>query len=272
MDKESYFISQFQNKHIGDDGVLVDGFIYSKDAFFEGVHYKKEWLSHYQIGTKAMMANISDALSMGAKPLYALLCVAMPKSITKAQIDELACGIKESASRYGIEIIGGDTISNTKLDLTVTIISKTSKPLFRSGLKDGDLLAYTGRLGGSLKDLKRLLNLGSIHKRSKFVDIKLRDRFVLKAGRYMRGVMDISDGLFSDIEKLHKINNLGFRFLHPIPKQVGCSGEEYELIFGFDPRHKQSILRLAKLTRTPITIFAKVVRSSYKNRCKSHHF
>ncbi|MCK9473879.1 thiamine-phosphate kinase [Sulfurimonas sp.] len=272
MNLENYFISQFKNAHIGDDGAFIDDTVYSKDAFFEGVHFKKEWMSYYQIASKAMSANISDAIAMNAKPKYALLSVAMPSYMSMAQMRELASGFKETAARYGVEIIGGDTIGNTKLDITITIISKTDKPLTRKGLKKGHLVAYSGELGRSAKDLKTLLNLGKIHKRSKFVDIKLRGKFVSKCSRYLSCGMDISDGLFSDLGKLSSANRLGFNFYRHLSKRVGCSGEEYEMLFGFDKRDRKCILRVAKLCRTPITIVAQSARKNYKNRCKAHHF
>jgi thiamine-monophosphate kinase len=135
LNLENYFISQFKSRHIGDDGALIDGTVYSKDAFFENVHFKTSWMSHYQIAAKAMIVNISDAVAMNAEPRYALLSVAMPKNITKNQIRELAAGFQDAALKYGIEIIGGDTIGNIKLDITVTVISKTKNPLTRKGLK-----------------------------------------------------------------------------------------------------------------------------------------
>jgi thiamine-monophosphate kinase len=272
LNLENYFISQFKNAHIGDDGALIDDTVYSKDAFFENVHFKKEWMNHYQIASKAMMVNISDAIAMNAKPKYALLSVAMPKDITKAQMRELAAGFQDVAAKYGIEIIGGDTISNVKLDITITIVSKTKKPLMRRGLKKGHLIAYTGNLGRSGKDLKRLINLGKIHKKSKFVNIELRDKFIYNSARFLSCGMDISDGLFSDLDKLSSANKSGFNFYRPVKKNIGCSGEEYEMLFGFDKRDKKAVLRRAKLSRTPISIIAQSVRKSYKNRCKAHHF
>ena len=121
MNLENYFISQFDNKHIGDDGAVIKNYIYSKDGFFENVHFKTSWMSFYQIASKAMSINISDAIAMNAQPKYALLSVAMPKSMSKSDMRELAMGFKDVASKYAVEIIGGDTISNTKLDITITI-------------------------------------------------------------------------------------------------------------------------------------------------------
>jgi len=272
LNLENYFISQFKSRHIGDDGALIDGTVYSKDAFFEDVHFKTSWMSHYQIAAKAMIVNISDAVAMNAEPRYALLSVAMPKNITKNQIRELAAGFQDAALKYGIEIIGGDTIGNVKLDITVTVISKTKKPLTRKGLKKGHLIAYSGKLGGSLKELKKLMNLGKIHKKSKFVDIKLRDKFISKCSRFLSSGMDISDGLFCDLQKLSSVNRVGFKFKTKISKSIGCSGEEYEMLFGFDPRYKKAILRHAARSRTPVNIIGKCVRKNYKNRCKAHHF
>jgi len=84
--------------------------------------------------------------------------------------------------------------------------------------------------------------------------------------------MDISDGLFDDLAKLARINRTGFEFLTPIAKNVGCSGEEYELLFAFDPKRREAIERIARATRTKVTIFARATRGRFRNICKPHHF
>ena len=272
MDLEGYFISQFKSSNIGDDGAYISNMVYTKDAFFENVHFKVEWMSYYQIAKKAMLVNLSDAIAMNATPKYALLSVAMPNSISKKDMKSLADGFKDIALEYGVEIIGGDTISNSKLDITITIISTTKKPLLRRGLKLNHLLAYSGKIGSSKKDLTKLLNLGKIHSKSKFVNIKLRVDFIANSSRFLSSGMDISDGLFSDLGKLADINGVGFKFSNNISKKIGCSGEEYEMLISFDKRQRKTILRRAKQTRTEIDIFATSTREKYKNRCKLHHF
>ncbi|MEN4052971.1 MULTISPECIES: thiamine-phosphate kinase [Sulfurimonas] len=272
MNLENYFISLFNNKHIGDDAACIGEFIYSKDAFFENVHFKKEWMSYEQIAKKAMLVNISDAIAMNAKPLYALLSVAMPKSMSKHDMQALAKGFKDVAKCYNMEIIGGDTISNTKLDITVTIISKSKKPLLRKGVRDNYLFAYTGKLGESAKELKKLFNLGKIHKKSKFVDIQLRDTFIRRSERFLKAGMDISDGLLSDLQKITTRNSIGVRFHTKLPKSLGCSGEEYEMLIAFDKRDRKAVVRRAVQSRTPLNIFARASRNRYKNRCRAHHF
>ncbi|WP_455756131.1 thiamine-phosphate kinase [Sulfurimonas sp.] len=272
MNLENYFISLFKSCHIGDDGAFVDGYIYSKDAFFEDVHFKSSWMSYYQIAKKAMLINISDAIAMNARPKYALLSVAMPSDISKHEMRELACGFKEIANEFGVEIIGGDTISNTKLDITITIISQTKKPLLRSKAKIDDVFAYTGKLGNSKKDLKKLLNGGHIHKNSKFINIKLRDKFVQNSSRFLSSGMDISDGLFSDLDKLTSSSKIGMKYIKKISKELGCSGEEYEMLISFNKRDEKTIKRRAVQSRTPLNIIGVGARIRYKNRCKSHHF
>ena len=272
MNLENYFISQLSSNHIGDDGAYIDGFVYSKDAFFENIHFKTKWMDFYQIAQKAMLVNISDAIAMNASPRYALLSVAMPKSMQKHEMRDLIKGFESIASEYGVEIIGGDTISNIKLDITITIISKTDKPLLRSGVKVGDCLAYTGELGNSARDLKKLLNLGAIHKKSKFVNIKLRREFIKSSSRHLKSGMDISDGLFSDLGKIASLNRVGFKFNQKIPKSIGCSGEEYEMLVTFDKRDRKAIIRRAQRSRTKLNIFGIASRKKYTNRCKAHHF
>jgi len=272
LNLENYFISQFKNRHIGNDGAYIGGFVYSTDAFFENVHFKKKWMNYYQIAQKAMLVNLSDAIAMNAKPLYALLSVAMPKSMSKQDMQELSQGFKDIALKYHVEIIGGDTISNSKLDISITIISKTKKPLLRTGVRYNHLVAFSGVLGNSAKDLKKLFNLGKLHDNSKFLNIKLREKLVQNTQRYLKAGMDISDGLFSDLDKIALANGVGFKFQYNMTKKVACSGEEYEMLLIFDKRDKKAMIRRAQLSRTPLTIFAQVKRKKYINRCKAHHF
>jgi thiamine-monophosphate kinase len=187
-------------------------------------------------------------------------------------MQELARGLKSVADEYDFEIIGGDTISNTKLDITITVISTSQKPLYRKGVRENCLFAYTGDLGRSSLELKKLFNNGKIHNRSKFVDINLRTKFIQNSSRILKTGMDISDGLFSDLQKMAKLNNIGVSIDKNISKLHGCSGEEYEMLVSFDKRDKKSIIRRAMQSRVKINIFASVKRNKYICRCKSHHF
>jgi thiamine-monophosphate kinase len=275
MNKENYFIQQISKDSksvIGDDGAFIDGFVYSQDAFFENAHFKKEWFTLEQIAIKSMLVNISDAIAMNAKPIYAILTVAIPKCFTKNQLKELANGFTKIAKKYHISIIGGDTIANSKLDISVTIISKTKKPIYRTGMKKGHIIAYTGTLGESKKDLNRLFQNKPIRKNSKFIKPILRDDFFYKIANLTSSAMDISDGLFFELERLSKANRLGFKLFDKIPKDIGTSGEEYEMLFSFDKKHLQKIKNLAKKYKVKLNIIGYSNRGKFINRYKNHHF
>lgn len=274
VNKEEFFIKQFnrESKVIGDDGAVIKDLVYSCDAFFEDVHFKKEWMSLKQIARKAMLVNISDAIAMNAKPKYALLSVAIPKEFSKKDIKKLASGFLDIANLYGIEIIGGDTISNIKLDISITIISKTKRPILRNGIKKGDLLCYTGDLGTAKRDLETLLNGGIVSKKSKFIEPKLNADFFYEISKYINASMDISDGLFFELERLSKQSKKGFKFFYEIPKNIACSGEEYELLFSFPSKYYSKIEKIAKKHNVALNIFAKATKGKFRCDCKNHHF
>ena len=274
MNKEDFFINEFDKNStfIGDDGALIGKYVYSMDAFFENVHFKKEWMTLKQIARKAMLVNISDAIAMNAKPKYALLSVAIPNNYSKKDLKELASGFKEVASEYGIKIIGGDTISNKKLDISITIVSKTKKATLRSGIKKDDLICYTGTLGTCKKDLNTLLIGGKISKKSKFFEPKLNAKFFYEIAKYTNSAMDISDGLFFELERMSKQSKVGFNFFYNIDKNIGCSGEEYELLFSFSQKNRAKIERIANKHNVKLNIFARATSGKYRCDCKNHHF
>ena len=272
IDKEQYLINSLSSKHIGDDAAVIGDTLYSMDAFFEDVHFKREWMSIAQIGRKAMLINLSDAIAMNAEPKYALITVSLPHDLSEAHIDELMQSMESTAKEYGCEIIGGDTIGGDKLHLSITIISKSKKPLLRTGLKQGDLLAFTGTLGESKRDLDALGRGEKIADNSRFFEPTLRAEFISKARDYLRTGMDISDGLYCDANKLLDINKYGFDIFEDIDDTVGLSGEEYEMLVSFAPEHYGEVMEAAEATNTPLTVFAKVANNEDRYPCKSHHF
>lgn len=272
IDKEQYLINRLSSKHIGDDAAVIGDMLYSMDAFFEDTHFKREWMSMAQIGRKAMLINISDAIAMNAQPLYALVTVSIPRELTEAEIDELTESMEKTAKEFGCEIIGGDTIGGDKLHLSITIVSQSDTPLLRTGLKEGDLLAYTGVLGGSKRDLDALYRGEKVTNDSRFFDPVLRADFVAKARPFLRTGMDISDGLYCDTNKMLDINKYGFSEFDKVGDEIGFSGEEFEMLVSFAPEHYSEVMKIAEETDTPLTVYAKVTKNDTRYPCKSHHF
>ena len=269
--KEEFFISRINSKHTGDDGAVIDGKVYASDSFFEDIHFKREWFNLEEISYKASLVNLSDIIVMNAKPRYALIDVGFPKSLTLSEIKALADGFNKAASEFGYEIIGGDTIKNDKIAISMTFIGEVKKPIFRRAKPD-ELVAFTGELGSVKRDLIKLLRGGKVSKNSKFIRPKLRDKFFYKASRYITSACDISDGLYKELERVSKISNVGFEFFKKFPKNIGCSGEEYEILFTFPKKNLKAVLNVARLTRTPVTVFAKTIRGRFKSLCKENHF
>ena len=278
MDKENLIIQAFlsNNDINGDDGAvlkMLGKWCFSKDLFFEGVHFRREWLSCEQIAAKALLVNISDTIVMNAVPKYALLGLALPKDISNADIKALQKGFLKTASEFGIKIIGGDTISADKIAISVTLISKVrKKAIYRKGLKKGDLLAFTGELGESLKGLKALQNSEKLHTKHRFFEPKLRGEFFYKIAPKVRSAMDISDGLGQDLAKMLALNKLGVKWLANLSNEELESGEEYEILFAFVPRNAKFISKMAQKFGLKITIFGEAVKGKYEFKGKSWHF
>jgi len=272
MDKEHYLISKLSSKYIGDDAAVIGDTLYSMDAFFEDVHFRREWMSLAQIGRKAMLINLSDAIAMNAKPQFALVTVSLPPDLSNIDIDELMQSMEQTAKAFGCEIIGGDTVGGDKLHLSITIISKSKNPLLRKGLQAGDLLAYTGTLGESKRDLLKLFEGKKIDDNSRFFEPVLRAEFIEKARPFLVAGMDISDGLYCDTNKLLDINKYGFKILKDISDNIGFSGEEYEMLIGFRKEDLEAVKTVSESLNIPLTVFAEVVENEKRFPCRSHHF
>jgi len=272
MDKEAFAISCLHSKRIGDDGAVIGSTVYSADIFCEKTHFLREWMRPEQIGRKAMLVNFSDAVAMNADPCYALVTLCIPRDMDESEISGLINSLEATAKEYGCEIIGGDTVGGELLSLSVTLISHTENPLTRRGIEPGDLLAYTGTLGESLRQLDALMRGEKIPDDGRFYRPVLRGEFIRRARPMLRAGMDISDGLFCDTGKLLDLNGLGMEPLLEIPPEKGMSGEEYEMLIAFSPLHRPALEELAESLEMPLNVFGRVCDNDFRYPCRSHHF
>jgi len=273
LDIESYWIKSIKSSVIGDDGAIIDKKIYAMDAFWQDTHFKKGWMSIEQVAHKAFMVNLSDMVAMNADTKYMLITVALPKNIKKKQLDRLSSKFNELAKEHNIEIIGGDTIGSNKLGIVITMIGESKVPLRRDTVKEGDLLAYTGTLGEAKENLEALLSGERIPDSAKFYNPIIRKDFIKAVTPWLSGGMDISDGLYCDTNKLLNCSNLYLKELKIIPPEIGESGEEYEMLIAFSPQNLNRVKRIAKLTNTPLTIFAKTTKEPTElYPCSGQHF
>ena len=147
---------------IGDDAAVVSGGsgqVLTTDMAVDGVHFRTDWSSAFEIGRKVTAANTADVLAMSAKPDFLLVAVALTGSETMEWITELARGIKFEADLAGAHVVGGDISRADQIVLSMTAIGSTSKAITRSGAKPGDGIYLSSLTGWSAAGLA-LLNSG----------------------------------------------------------------------------------------------------------------
>lgn len=229
---------------IGDDAATVPPprgqLVVSTDTSLEDVHFRREWLSHSEIGYRATAAAMSDLAAMAATPVGVFLALTLPESDVLA-VDALADGIGECVRASETKILGGDVTRGAKLSLTFTVLGSADAPLLRSAAVAGDRVYVTGRLGGPLGALRDFRD-------GRTPRAELRERFAhpvarLSESRWLaeRGVhaaIDISDGLIADARHLAVASGVALHLRsESVPAFTGtssddalASGEEYELL------------------------------------------
>ena len=267
--------------HYPDSEVLV-----TTDMLMEGVHFDLTYIDLQHLGYKSAMVNISDIFAMNGTPRQITVSIALSKRFKVEDMDEFYSGLRLACDKWGVDIVGGDTTSSyTGLAISITCIGEARKEdiVYRSGAKDTDLICVTGDLGAAYMGLQLLEREKSVYYQQVDEARKKNDRRALEelkdfqpdfAGKeYLlqrqlqteaRGdiiarfrelgirptaMMDISDGLSSELMHICKASNCGCRIYEkniPIDYQTAvmaeemnmnvttCAlngGEDYELLF-----------------------------------------
>jgi thiamine-monophosphate kinase len=217
----------------GDDCALVrfdqNLQLLKTDCVVEGIHFLPETPAR-KVGWKALCRGLSDIAAMGGDPLDALITVAISPDRELAWLTDLYAGLNQAAAEYGVNLVGGETSrSPGPVFISVALTGKVVKErlVIRSGGKIDDRLYVTGRLGGSLRG-----------KHLSFEPRLAASRWLTENFR-LHAMMDLSDGLGSDLPRLAKASGTGFEIdFSALPKNAGCSteqaltdGEDYELLF-----------------------------------------
>jgi thiamine-monophosphate kinase len=230
------------------------------DTLVEGVHFDLSFTPLQKLGFKALAVNLSDIAAMGGKPRYALLSLGWPPQRDRAGALELAQGLAQAARKYGVSLIGGDTVASPAgLSLTVTLTGEVAaaRMLRRSGARVGDLVYVTGPLGeaaAGLEVLRRGLKLAPAAQRA-LTEAHLTPQPRLKAGQLLAAaglataLIDLSDGVATDLFHICQASGVGavieaarvpvsphLMAAAPVlgldPLQLALSGgEDYQLLF-----------------------------------------
>jgi thiamine-monophosphate kinase len=258
----------------GDDAAVLDHFgkqtVVSTDLLIEGVHFDLMYTPLKHLGYKSIIVNLSDIYAMNAIPTQAVIALGVSNRFSVEALDEFYEGVYAACTKYGVDLVGGDTASSQKgFIISVTAIGEVTPGNFvkRSTARAGDLICCSGDLGAAYlglvfleREKKIFLESPSVRpdlEGEKYVIGKLlrpearRDiiEFFESDSVHPTAMMDISDGLSSEILHICKESNLGcvlYEEKIPVAEQTrlaafkfeldptACAlsgGEDYELLF-----------------------------------------
>ncbi len=259
---------------VGDDAAVIDHYgkqtVITSDMLVEGVHFDLVYTPLKHLGYKSVVVNLSDIYAMNATPTQIILNIAISNRFSVEAMDEFYNGVYAACEKYGVDLIGGDTSSSQKgFIISVAAIGEVSpdKYVKRSTAKKGDLICVSGDLGGAYVGLLFLEREKKIYLENPNIQPELEgESYVI--GRMLKpearkdiieffekeniiptSMMDISDGLSSEILHINKQSNLGcviYEDKLPIAEEMrnaaykfqidptACAlsgGEDYELLF-----------------------------------------
>ena len=224
--------------------------LYTTDAVIERRHFPA-WrdcapsgVTPAMIGRKALARTLSDIAAMGGTPLFALVDLVAPADLPVPFALGLFRGMRTLALEHAVGIIGGDTAEGPALELHLTAVGTVPRrrAILRSGARPGDILYVTGRLGGSWRPGNK--------KQYNFLPRLAEGRFLLP---WATSMMDLSDGLSTDLPRLLDASNAGASLdfdaipLSPAARRTPdpltsalADGEDFELLFTIPPRKQPS--------------------------------
>ncbi len=275
-----YLTKSFENqnnttiKGIGDDAAVLNfdklKTVVTTDMLVEGVHFNLAYVPLKHLGYKSVIVNLSDIYAMNAIPTQILVSIAVSSRFPVEALEELYEGIKIACKKYNVDLIGGDTTSSTSgLVISITAIGKAGKDelVYRDGAGENDLLVVSGDLGAAYLGLQILERENEVFKVNPNVQPDLAEYDYLvgrqlkpEAGKHIvellkqldvkpTSMIDVSDGLSSEILHLSEQSNYGFKvYEEKIPldpmviktaeefgvNPITCAlngGEDYELLF-----------------------------------------
>lgn len=221
-------------KGVGDDAAVLDfknkKIVVTTDLMVEGVHFDLSYMPLKHLGYKAVIVNLSDVYAMNATPTQITVSIAVSNRFPLEALEELYAGIETAASIYNIDVVGGDTTSSTTgllISITALGVVEDNNEVYRNGAKPNDLLVVTGDLGGAYMGLQILEREKEVYKVNPnnqpdlepytyIIERQLKpearkDIVTLLKELEVKptSMIDISDGLSSEIIHLCKQSNVG---------------------------------------------------------------
>lgn len=260
---------------IGDDCTVFDmgeeALVMTTDMLIEDVHFLRAASSAEEVGEKSLMVNISDVAAMGAKPVATLLSIALPETAQGEWANEFMRGYYEASEREGVALVGGDTTAaKDRISINVVAIGRAPKGCIkrRTAACVGDKICVTGKLGTSAKGLVDIMfgdlntTAAKVHRRAQ---ARVSEGAWLGQKEEVHAMMDISDGIASDIKHIMECSGVGARIeLTSIPTDYDIryaisGGEDYELLLTIASEHAERVAaELYAATGTTLTIIGEI--------------
>ena len=255
---------------IGDDCTVLpmgeEALVMTTDMLVEDIHFLRGASSAEEVGEKSLMVNISDVAAMGATPIATLLSIALPESAQGEWAEGFMRGYYEASKRENVALVGGDTTaSRDRISINVVAIGRAPMTNIkrRSAAKVGDVIAVTGKLGISSKGLVDIM-FGDLHtsaaKAHRRGHARTTEGAWLGRRNEVHAMMDISDGIASDIKHIMELSNVGATIeLSHIPtdydiRYATTGGEDYELLLTVEAAEFEAVARaLMEATGTTLT-------------------
>lgn len=261
-------------KGVGDDAAVIDNSgkrtLITTDLLLEGIHFDLTYVPLKHLGYKAAVVNFSDIFAMNGKPQQITVSLGVSKRFSVEDLEEFYAGIKLACEIYEVDIVGGDTTSSlTGFSISITCIGTADdeKIVYRNGAKDTDLIYVSGDLGAAYMGLQLLEREKTVFDgKTNFLPDFSGKEYILE--RQLKpearkdvvkmltennivptSMIDVSDGLSSDVLHICKQSNVGCQIFEerlPIDYQTAVmaetfnmnlttvalnGGEDYELLF-----------------------------------------
>ena len=239
---------------IGDDAAVVQTdqhSVITTDMAIEGVHFKRQWSSAYEIGSKITVANLADVYAMGADPRYLVVALTLTGTEELSWIKELAQGIADTAAKSDSVVVGGDLSRAEQIMISMTAVGSSRLHITRSGARVGDFI-YVSALPGFSRAGFEILTKNLPHSPafapalSQFKSPEL-DPAVMRSFKSAHSLCDVSDSLLVQAEQISKASSVAFEIdtkkiescdefadLAAVAQTIGCDIWDFVLGGGED--------------------------------------